>query len=225
MKRIILLLLVVVFAGCSNEEISGESGKLRIKKIEYEDNTSTSYKYDSNGLLIEVNFSDEGITSYQYSNGLVVSSKSPQGYVTTYSHTGNLITSEKDSFGSTTNYKYNDLGKLVEIDRIFDKNPFVSKFEYNSKGNISKRIESDGRFETYEYDNKPNVIIDCFFPKDLIKIESDGNNSNNVIKEFDNNGKIITNAEYTYNENGYPTTIIFINDGVKEKVKITYESY
>lgn len=198
---------------------------MRIKKIEYEDNTSTSYKYDSNGLLIEVNFSDEGITSYQYSNGLVVSSKSPQGYVTTYLHTGNLITSEKDSFGSTTNYKYNDLGKLVEIDRIFDKNPFVSKFEYNSKGNISKRIESDGRFETYEYDNKPNVIIDCFFPKDLIKIESDGNNSNNVIKEFDNNGKIITNAEYTYNENGYPTTIIFINDGVKEKVKITYELY
>ena len=224
MNRIILLLLSVVVVGCSNEEISGESGKLRIKKIEYEDNSSTSFKYDSNGLLVEVNYSDEGITSYQYSNGLVVSSKSSQGAVTTYSHTGNLITSEKDSSGLITNYMYNDLGKLVEIDRIFDKNHFVSKFEYNSKGNISKRIESDGWFETYEYDNKPNVGADCFYPKDLIKTEYDGNNSNNVTKTLNSSGDVTT-AEYTYNEKGYPTTIIFNNEGVKEKVKIIYESY
>ena len=114
--------------------------RLRIKKIEYEDNSSTSFKYDSNGLLVEVNYSDEGITSYQYSNGLVVSSKSSQGAVTTYSHTGNLITSEKDSFGSTTNYKYNDLGKLVEIKNVFGTFQSTEKYEYNSKGNVSKII-------------------------------------------------------------------------------------
>jgi YD repeat-containing protein len=225
MNRIILLLLALVFVGCSNEEISGDIGKLRIKKMEYQDNSSTTFKYDSNGLIVEVNDSEEGITSYQYSNGLVISSKSPQGYVTTYSHTGNLVTSEKDSFGSITNYKYNDLGKLVEIDNVFGTSHSTGKYEYNSKGNVSKIIFSDGGIETfYEYDDKPNFFSNCFYPKDLIKTTTDGNSSNNVTKWRDV-GEEISSAEYTYNEKGYPITIIMNNEGVKEKVKITYESY
>ena len=117
------------------------------------------------------------------------------------------------------------MGKLVEIKNVFGTFQSTEKYEYNSKGNVSKIIFSDGGIETfYEYDDKPNFFSDCFYPKDLIKTTTDGNSSNNVTKWRDV-GEDISSAEYTYNEKGYPVTIIMNNEGVKEKVKITYESY
>lgn len=231
MKKLLVALTVLFLFSCSsdtnNDNSTNGSNRLRLIKVETSDGHFSNYIYDENDLLIEENTDENRKTTYQYLNGLTVSETVNNKISSTYTHTGNLITTEYFNPSNVNDkivYKYNSEGKIIEEILYSGGKEFpTATFEYDIKGNMVKIIESDGIIETYEYDNNSGITL-AQFPKDKIKLGWGGCSVNNRIRVTDSYGKVIT-YNYTYNEYGYPKTMM-VNDGIRSITKtFTYETY
>ncbi len=231
MKNLLVALTVLLLFSCSNDSNNNntpnQNVRLRLIKVETSDGRFSNFIYDENDLLIEENTDENRKTTYQYLNGLTSSKTVNNKISSTYTHTGNLITTEYFNPSNVNDkivYKYNSEGKIIEEILYSGGKVFpTATFEYDIKGNMVKIIESDGIIETYDYDNNPS-ITNTFFPKDLIKLGWGGCSVNNRIRVTASYGKVTT-YNYTYNEYGYPKTMM-VNDGISSITRtFTYETY
>jgi hypothetical protein len=177
-------------------------------------NDKTILSYDQDGQLIKKEIfvfhtsqasdtiSAKRIITYEYEDGRLVEevSTSPETRIFNYNYSihydydsaGNLIGQERTlgkekPMKRQTIYKYDSLGLLIEkrvVDSAVPHNNLHEKYEYNEKGQRSKRLEysdEDKEFiveDTYRYDDHGNQISGDrdvtfeYYDNGLIKSES-----------------------------------------------------
>ena len=121
--------------------------------------TTTSYRYDSSGNVIEqltpLNSSTNAITQYVYNGfGEVTSTTDALNHTTTnaYDSHGNL-TSVTTPTGSVTQFAYNALGQLTQIT---DPLSNVTTLTYTTAGLIATIKDAQNNVTTYGYDAHGN---------------------------------------------------------------------
>lgn len=110
-----------------------------------------TYTYDANDNIIQEVIDGKSNTyTYNAYDELEESNKYIDGKLVTtrYTHDvfGNQITSSS-SDGKKT-YKYNDKNQVESIDTELG----IIKFSYDGNGNVSKKVNEDGRVDVYTYD-------------------------------------------------------------------------
>ncbi|WP_298512486.1 hypothetical protein [uncultured Kordia sp.] len=167
------------------------TGKLMIKE-EYENKTlekSTSYKYNSQGLLSEEiykNLTSEGFGSNPYQKTIYKYNSKGQ---CTYKGEFNKAGVELD----VRIYEYSNNG-LTKIEKDKRDDTYVKQFEQtkDSRGNILERV-------SYDYNgNQEKRMVETY----------DANNNRLTYEEYDSNDKFVRRTTETYNKYNDPKEYI-----------------
>ena len=135
-------------------------------------------------------------------------------------------------------YHYNDANQIISLDLSGDmmkKYSISAKlvsgtviYEYNAEGNVIKEtLTSGGSIVSgleYEYDNMRNPYREWNLPERLGNISlSKLMSKNNYVREkYYSSGSTKTTAAYTYNSNGYPSTMVITDEDGSESYGVQY---
>jgi RHS repeat-associated protein len=121
----------------------------------------TEYKYDSQGNRTSIVDPDKNETKWTYdSTHDVLTTTTPKGETTTIkrdSH-GNPEVMERPAPGGqtqVTRYKYNSLGELESVTDPLER---TTKYEYDSQGDRTAEIDPEGNKRTWEYNEDSQEI-------------------------------------------------------------------
>lgn len=228
MKKLAILFLIVLGPGCKKESADPQMpGIIGKKFISLTVNNKLSYTFEfEKDLLVKENaytFCETNPTdefTYEYSGGQLSKLKTTlrSMYSSTYalcnpaSGMKSEETFEYNSKGqlskirranTTTEFVYNVKGLIEEQIDKSDTKSVLTKFEYDTRGNIIKVTNGDGEVTNYEYDNKIN-------PYYIINqrpqwISAFNKSPNNVIKST---GRYVFQRVFKYDADGYPTEVL-----------------
>jgi RHS repeat-associated protein len=135
----------------------------RLKKVIYADTTFMTYTYDLAGRRTAMTDERGNTTNYGYDNAYRLTSVTDAlNHTTTYSY--DLMsnpTAQTDALGNTTNYEYDDFNRLKKV--IYPPSQtgttrLEERLEYDTLGNIKKRIDMANRETLYDYDTGHRLI-------------------------------------------------------------------
>lgn len=129
----------------------------------------TVYRLNEHGNLVQTVTDPAGLnlkTTVSYQDNLVTETVDGKGYKTTYTYDewGNLLTQTDPTFtdveGEThtpvTRYEYQPGTSLLTKET--DPLGRVTTYEYDTKGNRTQMVDSDGFKTTYQYDDHGNLL-------------------------------------------------------------------
>ena len=129
-------------------------------KVTKKNGVSAEYEYDTNGNLVRVTYPDhEGepvFETYAYnSRNQIVMHTDVRGTVIVYTYDANgMPATKKVGDKNAIKYSYNN-GQLVsETDTLGN----TTRYEHNSVGFVTTKIDAHGNRTTFEYDNLGNVL-------------------------------------------------------------------
>lgn len=150
--------------------------------------------------------------TYVYENGkLKTFGPEVIDFTINYNVNGNLISEVSTSLGSESiYYTYDNGGNILSMEVTDGSSEFIITFEYDGKKNPFYGLwKKFGYFEDQEFE--PYDLVSSIFKQNATKI-------------FKNN-KLVTEANYTYDADGYPISCGFIehlsNGGTREGT-VTY---
>jgi len=133
-------------------------GQGRITRITDPSGRSLNYGYDGDGDLVSVTDRENAATRFSYvanQSHLLEDIQDPLGRTpirNEYDDGGRLIR-HTDAFGATIEYTH-DLGTRQEI--VKDRNDRIRVLEYDSRGNVVKETQPDGRIVRRSFDTRNN---------------------------------------------------------------------
>jgi RHS repeat-associated protein len=119
---------------------------------------SELYVFDGNLNITQLTDKNGNKTTYTYdanSNTLTVTDALGNVRTFTYEQTFNLPLSDRDPLGNLTRFEYDSHGNLLK--RVNPSGDFT-QFQYDSKGQLVKEIDAVGGNTTYTYDANGNLI-------------------------------------------------------------------
>ena len=202
---------VVAEVDAKNKEILTEYNNFnKPTKITDKNKKETCFSYDDKGNVISI--------TYPTVNGVCPTESF------TY-NARNQITSHTDLRGTTTVYTYDEnsgmptskkIGSRRAVEYCYqngllvcqtDARGYMTRYEYNTLGQLIKKIDANNKETTYEYDFVGNLLKTIDHNGNSIIIEYDSNYQK--ISETDANGN---KTEYSYNGN-MKNTVIRYPDG------------
>ena len=156
----------------------------------------TKYIYDAKGLLTKIINSDYTTIEFGYNTkGELISKRDATtgaylSYV--YDNKGNQI-EVKDAYNNVTRFEYDTFGNVT---KIINPKMYTKQFIYDKNGNLAKEIDEVGAVTTYFSDSNEN-ITKIIFPNGAFS-EYQYDRNNNKIEEKDPNGNI---KRYYYDTN------------------------
>jgi YD repeat-containing protein len=123
---------------------------------------TTSYNFNSAGLMTANTNELGGITKFEYNDDKrVVKEIDPEGRVTEfdYDDRGNQIYI-KDALGQEVKREFNDKNQITQE---VDKEGFKTIFEYDAKGNLIKLTDKLGNTKTFEYNDFGQLVKEVDF--------------------------------------------------------------
>jgi len=216
-----------------------------------------SFTYSGN-LLTAVTDPAGNSWNYTYdASGRMLTKKDPAGFQTTYTHTNGMLASATDSNGQVKTLSYNSAGsttQYVEKDggvwnQTYDPNlnlPLtktdptggVTRYTYDSKGNMLTQTDPNGGVTTFAYDANSNVtsITDPLnhttaytyntFSEILTMTDPLGNVTTYT---YDTNGNLLSATDplgavttYQYDSKGNRTNI---TNALGKTTSLTYDQY
>jgi hypothetical protein len=228
-SQLIVLISILLLAGCSKEEVKVESKCFLT--TESDDERINTFTYASDKLSA-------------FNTTYPASPADNKSYTVTFDSKGNLA---KDDDGkSYTLYTYNDKNQLtrrVTFNSIDNKQKRGTSYEYNSSGQLVKSIDFELTAATsysydtyeytsvsaknsirgkhfitandnlititeYEYDDKKRFAKDLGFSASLFAPPAENNVTKRIEKDASGKVNYTTVYTYEYNENGYPTQMV-----------------
>ena len=182
-----------------NMIFSYDQGNRLIRIKDGQKTTKFSY-YDSPGYMVEYLDSTTSIIKKQV---LQLQSFAP------YAMPQQILESHYEGdqlvFQSTNKYTYvNDL--ISEVQRTSGNTVVVQKYTFKNS-NIATFDNGGGTIYSYKYDNKRNPFADRSLKFNMGPIDFASENSPTEIEENVNGVKKISVRAYTYNQDGYPTSV------------------
>lgn len=247
-KLILLVLLAVLSVSCSDDDDDNNNNGQDIylvTKISMTNNsqdiTIIEFTYDSQNRVISSipNKSfDTPPCNYVYnSNGeltkfvLKFEDNSKREYNVTYRDSKNIeVHYMEDGIDRYDTYELNNDGLLYKFTENpdGDDNTYLV-FEYDSKGNVLKMTDEEGRYRKYTYDNNNGFLKDLTLPQwitfytiDILKTP----NNRLTLEDYDKNDQLEDGTQtykYTYNEVGYPISYLYEYGPEKNNYKIDYK--
>lgn len=204
-----------------------------------------AYTYDDQGNVVEFKYKRgstyDYATRYEYDQDRnMIKIIHPDGQVYEYTHDkqGNVLTEVmKDELGLVFQkhiYQYNRRGDVIEetieqyVNNITSSLTYRWQYDYDGKGNIRKK-ESDGYYETFEYDENGRVTHHVIHRSQLdqetvqsFKYDSHGN----VIEHHYDSGKneYTHTYEFEYDAHGNVLSVISYSGGEVFQTE-TYSGY
>ena len=133
-----------------------DNGKLTL--VTYSDGSKHSFKWNKLGMLISETYPDGSDLQYRYDIfGRVIYQRSKVGGTTQYSWdaSDNLIKVVKPD-GSSQRFTYNGYGKVTSVE---DEKGLITTYEYFENSHlVSKVINPDGSSLSYRYENAKNFV-------------------------------------------------------------------
>jgi RHS repeat-associated protein len=210
-------------------------------KIRHPGGGITEFTYDAMGNLLSKKNPIGAISSFTYDKaGQLICMTDAKGQTATfiYDPAGRLSKKQR-SDGKIINYKYDAAGKLIEVDDgtfpiqyIYDSAgqliqinyPVIKrnlKYEYDSVGLLSKRINSEGQEIHYEYDTHKHLRVMRLPDGKTIKFTYDA--KNRLTSMVYPNG---VKGTWEYDVGGRAIRIAYINDlgKVLSEWRYTYDA-
>ena len=135
----------------------------RLKKVIHPDTKFMTYTYDLAGRRTAMTDERDNTTNYGYDNAYRLTSMTDAlTHTTTYGY--DLMsnpTSQTDALGNITNYEYNDFNRLKKAiypPATTNATRLEERIEYNTIGNVKKRIDTANRETLYDYDTAHRLI-------------------------------------------------------------------
>jgi len=207
-----------------------------------EDHDYYTFEYNASGLLSKITDGDDdgvhSVTELTYEDGMLVkiteteTGDTPEIYNISYNNENISV-----KYNKTENGVAKELEDIITLDE--DGNPvrikytekYCNDFTYDTNGNISIISAyydgpNDYRTDyTYTYDDKASFISNMNVPAwfwlyGRLDMDLGCGLVNNILKE--NNVDLYS---YTYNSEGYPSTIKDLKDEDDLEIAITYESF
>jgi YD repeat-containing protein len=243
MKRIITpkalllnLLLTLCLTACNDDDEPNPDndgqGACRLTKEMFDDDYYDEFEYNAQGYITKATEKEVGSNEVDYYSLFIYNANNQltklesyeegqlEDYVT-FEYTNNLATTAKYYNGGGTldytyTYKYDGNKRLIEE---ADDDGYVSKYTYNTKGNVIKlEFLDNGTLNTqitYEnYDDKFSPYASFKGLPVVFTTTSKNNPGKKTYSSDDNNDGIIqpdesdiTTYTYKYNEKGFPTEI------------------
>lgn len=132
--------------------------------ITYPDSTRMSFSFDSNTHdMLSATDEQTGVSTYKKydSFGNTIETTDGRGYkfVNEYDPVkGLLLKSKTPLVGQETSYTYNSDGQVTIESKKLNNVSYDLTYEYDSRGNVSKVVDRDGKVTEYEYDLAGNII-------------------------------------------------------------------
>ncbi len=232
MKKLAILFLFALCLACKKDYpdplTPGISGK-KLTSVTVNNKPYYTFEFDKDLLVkenaytfCETNPTDE--YTYEYSGGQISKLKTTlrSMYSSTYAlcNPASGMKSEETfeynksgqlsrivRLNSSTEFIYNAKGMVEQQLNINGANTSITKFEYDSKGNIISIKDPSGEVAHYEYDDKVN-------PYYIINqrpqwISAFNKSPNNVIKAT---GRYVFQRTFKYDAQGYPTEVLEDNN-------------
>lgn len=209
---------------CAEYSFDEKNNLTGVKEL---DGNRISYLYDEKfQMTASLDSKENRLFENRYKNGQVVLQKDALGRETHFAYLPGGVTSVTDREGRVSKYRHDSLGRLTEETDPLGR---TLVFEYNTKGEVIKRIAKDGTFKAYEYDDAGNRVVEKDELGNVRSMEYD--DRGNLVGVIDENGfesrmeydtfgnRIrVTDSEgnsiaYSYDENGNLQTIRYANGG------------
>ncbi|TDW14693.1 RHS repeat-associated protein [Breznakia blatticola] len=175
-----------------NTKVTYEHEDFKTTKVAYGDGSSSSYRYDTYGNIIEKIDEDQNKTTYTYDKHDLLEIAYPDGTTESYTYnSAHQVTSKTGRDGGVEYFAYqgNDLVKHTLADGTF------TTYTYDANHRVVTETSATGASKTYTYSG--NQIASITHSNGLVE-NFTYDASGNVLKESDNQGK---NQTYLYNDN------------------------
>ncbi len=135
----------------------------RLKKIIYADTNFEEYTYDLAGRRTQAKDARGNTTTFGYDNAYrLISVTDALNHTTTFGYDlmSNRI-SQTDALGNVTNYEYDEFNRLKKVKyplSVTGATQLEERTEYDTVGNIKKRIDTANRETLYDYDTANRLI-------------------------------------------------------------------
>lgn len=173
--------------------------------------TTTTFKYDSKGNLIQEKTSYGHESSYEISykydsKGNKIYMKSNKFGIKSevfyeYDSRGNLVL-EKTADGHETVYEYDSTGRLIKKTEAQSETIYI----YDSEGKLSSK-QDDSSVRTYKYDSKGRIIYE--------KLKTEMGETSEVITEYNSTGRKV-DYKYWPGEDYYGFSKDFYFENIEE---------
>ncbi|MCC8023390.1 MAG: DNRLRE domain-containing protein, partial [Clostridiales bacterium] len=104
-------------------------------------------EYDSQGRVVKQTDAAGGVSTLSYSNGKTVMTDA-EGNVTAYGYDSTYRTTSIEDGGEGVQKAYNAQNQLSSVT---EKTGLTTEYEYDSKGNLTKEVRSDGAYREVRY--------------------------------------------------------------------------
>ncbi len=128
----------------------------RLNKIKHPDNSYSTFSYDANGNRTIMEAVPAQVATVYVYDALNRLTKVMQAYgtsteaITEYQYDAHdNLTVVKDAEGKITSYKYDDLGRLLEIN---SPDTGITAYTYDESGNVKTKTDARGVTVSYDYD-------------------------------------------------------------------------
>ncbi len=202
--------------GLISDEVNyGENNELNTKTVYYRDNNDKV-----NEIIIEFADGSKTIKSYSYENNgktIIVLEKSDDGEFEgkekiTTDDKGNIIESqiisEDDKILEQHKYEFNENGNILNETRFQNSKIIsVTKYYYDDKKNVNKRVTSNSKGESidwaiFKYDENGNLAEQQFGDHTLYKTEYNESKKPIIEQKINAMGIVEYCKKYEYNNNG-----------------------
>ncbi len=235
MKVIYLSVFLLILFSCKKDKIETAAPEGGLIEVSVSGKVSENYEY-LDGLLVRENqfFSCDTpvmTISYAYQSGLLKLVKNTSRGL--YSSLSTAMCDPKTPVDERlTSFEYgkdNRLEKAVRANNtsvfLYDSRGFPEKvvttfatgeqqvklLKYDNRGNLIEESGAgmiNGESRVYAYDNQPNPY---FKMKKIAEYVSPFNCPNNVVKAYDQAGKLLWERKFSYNSAGQPSECIETN--------------
>ncbi|MDB9426220.1 CARDB domain-containing protein, partial [Microcystis aeruginosa CS-564/01] len=160
-----------------------------IKSVTFSDNSTLAFVYDSQGRVTQESWNNGArVTNYQYDA------------------TGGVTVT--DAIGSQTQMLFNEFGLMGRLEDPLDR---LTRFQYDSDGNLTSLIAPDNTASVFTYDQKGNVLTSRNTLGQQVKFAYEPT-FNQLASVQDQKGNPLS---YSYDNKGNLTAITYA-DGSKE---------
>lgn len=236
MKKLLLLIISIIFISCSSDDNSGEVPPNKqdgIKLVKTSRGGSvTTIEYNENGYVsrfVEDHNNGEEIiiSNFNYSNGKLTSIAYNKS-ITNFIYEGDLIAYSilnNPDYEIKNVYEYNSKNQVVKNTQYTNNNLCCyTTYTYYSNGNIKKATSFSDDRETsfyYTYDDEKSVAILGIYPDAYLKISEIS--KNNILTSSYNQDHSNPYTTYSYEYNEYDLPIKMTEDRYGDKYITIYE--
>ncbi|MGE5341611.1 MAG: DUF6531 domain-containing protein [Candidatus Omnitrophota bacterium] len=207
----------------------GDLLKTKVAPIDGTRKATTTYSYDNNGKLIDIQLPMGQHIKNEYNNlGLLIKTTYPSGevFIFEYDPLNRLKRKKYTTKGlNPLEYTYDKRGNLEKIGYA-DLNETLLAYNYNGNGNVKTESDGMGRTKTYTYDNMnrltridyPDKTYETFTYTPLSEVETHVDRRGNTTRyTYDSMNRVKTVTEPVQNGTSVTTRINYDTVGnIKE---------